>query len=117
MPVYRTCTLVCDHCPATTLGQLVGESDVLHPEGWQVDGGQASCPVCSLPPETNTCAPDELLQLLEDLVAWVDHPKTRGAFMMAAVHDDNVPESEAAAAQVLWDRARSIIKQRKETGP
>ena len=118
MPLYRTCTLVCDRCSKTTLGQLVGEADVLHPEGWQVDGELVRCPDCTSD-HVFAGAGDEvagLYQLVADLVEWADAPQTRGLFMMAESHNYHVTEIEAAAAQALWDRARAIANKRPKTG-
>ena len=53
MPVFRTCTIVCDTCPTSALGYLEGtEGDVRHPDGWRFDTSMPGpavvrCPACA----------------------------------------------------------------------
>lgn len=127
MAVFRTCTLVCDVCAAETLGRLVSVAEgdsVEHPGGWQIETATAAgasvvrCPQCTnervfVALGAATEEMSDLFQLVQDLVAWADHPKTQGIFLMAESWSP-ATDVEAAAAQKLWDRARAIAGKPKE---
>ena len=55
MPIYRSCTVVCDSCLGSTPNAYLvpnsetGESDLMAPIGWVIRLDEAYCPTCPPP--------------------------------------------------------------------